>query len=245
MRAQLHSELLKVRTTRTVAVLLLAAIALTVLGVVVEGLSATVAALSTEDTQRSLIGDYGASNAVLLSAFAGLLLVTSEFRYGTIRPTLVFEPRRHVVVTAKLAVAALTGALFGVVCVALSFGAGYTVLAVRDVQSALTGTHTLVLVFGPVVAAALTAMMGVAIGALVRNQVGAIVTLVVYALVIEGLIFAAIPTVGRYLPATASSALGGMPDENLLAPGAAAAVVVAWTFAFAAAAVVRTDRSDV
>jgi ABC-2 type transport system permease protein len=227
-----------------VAILLLVAIVLTVLGVVVEGLSATLAALSTEDTQRSLIGDYGASNAVLVSAFAGLLLVTNEFGYGTIRPTLVLEPRRRVVVTSKLAVAALIGAFFGVFCVALSFGVGHTVLAVRHVESALTGTDTLVLVFGPIAASALTAVIGAAIGALVRNQVGAIVTLVVYALVIEGLIFAAVPSVGRYLPAAASSALGGMPDENLLPPGPAAIVVVAWTVAFAVVAVVRTDRSD-
>jgi ABC-2 type transport system permease protein len=131
-----------------------------------------------------------------------------------------------------------------VFCVALSFGVGHTVLAVRHVESALTGTDTLVLVFGPIAASALTAVIGAAIGALVRNQVGAIVTLVVYALVIEGLIFAAVPSVGRYLPAAASSALGGMPDENLLPPGPAAIVVVAWTVAFAVVAVVRTDRSD-
>jgi hypothetical protein len=35
-----------------------------------------------------------------------------------------------------------------------------------------------------------------------------------------------------------------MPDENLLPPGPAAIVVVAWTVAFAVVAVVRTDRSD-
>ncbi len=245
MTAQVHSELLKIRTIRTVAVLLLVAVALALLGVVLEGRAATLAELATEDTQRTLIGDFGASNAVLLSTFVGLLLVTSEFRYGTIRPTLLFEPRRLVVLAAKLAAAALTGILFGVVCVALSFGAGLAVLAARDVDLALTGTHTLVLVFGPIAASALTAMMGVAIGALIRNQVGAIVALFVYSLGVEAVVFAAAPSVGRYLPAQASSGLGGMPDANLLAPGLAGVVVVAWALAFAAAAVVRTERSDV
>jgi ABC-type transport system involved in multi-copper enzyme maturation permease subunit len=243
--AQLRSELLKVRTTRTVSVLLAAALALAILGVLVEGLSVTVATLSTEDTQRSLVGDYGASNGPLLAAFAGLLLVTGEFRYGTIRPTLLFEPRRRVVLAAKLVAAALVGGVFGLACVVVSFGAGVAVLAVRDVPWALTGAHAVVLAVGPVAAAALTATIGVAIGALVRNQVGAIVALVVYAFVVEGLVFAAVPAIGRYLPAAASSALGGIPDENLLAPGVAAAVVLAWAAAFAAAAVVRTERSDV
>jgi hypothetical protein len=36
-----------------------------------------------------------------------------------------------------------------------------------------------------------------------------------------------------------------MPDEGLLAPGPGAAVLLAWTLAFAVAAMVRTDRSDV
>jgi hypothetical protein len=243
--AQLHSELIKVRTIRTVGMLFLAVVALTLLGVLIEGFSATLGELATEETQRTLIGDYGASTAVLLSTFVGLLLVTGEFRYGTIRPTLLFEPRRRVFLGAKLAAAALTGALFGAVCVALSFGAGLAVLAARDVDVALTGDHVLVLVVGPVAASALTAMLGVTIGALIRNQVGAILVLAVYALVIESLLFAAAPSVARYSPAQAGSALGGMPDEGLLTPGLGAAVLLAWTLAFAAAATVRTDRSDV
>jgi len=245
MKAQLHSELLKLRTTRIVAAFLLAVVALTLLTVPVEGFSTELGELATENVQRTLIGDYGASNAVLLSTFVGLLLVTSEFRYGTIRPTLLFEPRRRVFLAAKLVAAALTGMLFAVVCVALSFGAGLAVLAARDVDVALTGTHVVVLVFGPVAASAGTAMLGVAIGALIRNQVGAIIAVVVYTLAIEALIFAAIPSVGRYLPGQASSALGGMPDEGLLVPGLAAVVVGGWTVAFVAAAIVRTDHSDV
>ncbi len=245
MRQQLRSELLKIRTTRTVAAFLLAVVCLTLLGVLVEGLSADLGELATADMQRTLIGDYGASNAVLLSAFVGLLLVTSEFRYGTIRPTLLFEPRRRVVLAAKLAAAALTGILLAAICVALSFGAGLAVLAVRDVDVELTRSHTMVLVVGPIAASALTAMLGVAIGALVRNQVGAIIAVVVYTLAIEALIFAAVPSVGRYLPGQASSALGGMPDENLLAPGPAAAVALAWAVAFVAAAIARTDHSDI
>ena len=49
---------------------------------------------------------------MFFATLAGLLAVTSEFRYGTIRPTLLFEPRRRVVLAAKLAAAALAGVLF-------------------------------------------------------------------------------------------------------------------------------------
>jgi hypothetical protein len=51
--------------------------------------------------------------------------------------------------------------------------------------------------------------------------------------------------VGRFLPGKAGDGLAGLPDEHLLAPGAGAAVLVAWTFALVIAASVRTERSDV
>ena len=244
MSRQLRSELLKLRTTRTATVLLLVAGALALLVVFVDGLTLTTDELAREDEQRTLLGS-AATNAVLFATFVGLLAVTNEFRYGTIRPTLLFEPRRRVVLAAKLAGAALAGVLFAAVCVALSFGAGLAILAARDVDVALTAPHTLTLVFGTVAASALSAMLGVTVGALIRNQVGAIVALFAYVLTVDAVLFAALPSVGRYQPSQAGNALAGLPTEELLTPGVGAAVLVAWTLAFIAFAVVRTDRSDV
>ncbi len=241
---QLRSEFLKMRTTRTTALLLLGAAALTLLGVFVEGLSPKLDKLAQEDTQRTLLGA-GASGAVFFATLAGLVAVTSEFRYGTIRPTLLFEPRRRVVLAAKLAAAALAGILFAVICLALSFGAGLAILAARDVNVALTDAHTLALVFGTVAAAALSAMLGVTVGALIRNQVGAIVAVVAYSFLVDAVLFATVPSLGRYLPGKAGDALSGRPVEHLLAPGPGAAVLVAWTLAFVAVATVRNDRSDI
>jgi hypothetical protein len=241
---QLRSELCKLRTTRTPALLLLAAVSLALLGIVAPGLSRTLGALAEEDTQRSLIGS-AATNAVFFSVFVGLLAVTTEFRYGTIRPTLLFEPRRRVVLAAKLAATALTGVLFAVVCVAVSFGAALVLLSIRDVDFALTPGHTLAIAVGTLVASALIAMLGVAFGALIRNQVGAIVALAVYIVAVEGVLFATVPAVGRVLPGEAANGLAGMPTDHLLAPGVGAAALVAWTLAFVAAAMVRDERSDV
>lgn len=244
MSAQFRSEVLKLRTTRTAAVFVLVAVALTLLGAVAEGLSTTLDELAQEDVQRSLIAD-PTTNAAFLALFVGLLAVTGEFRYGTIRPTLLFEPRRRIVLAAKLAASALVGLLLAVVCVALSFGAGLGILAGRDVGVELTRTHALVLVFGPIAAGACSAMIGVAVGALIRNQVGAIVAVAVYALVVDAVLFATVPSVGRYLPGKASDALAGRAVDDLLTPGLGGAVIVAWTLAFIAAAIARTDHSDV
>ena len=187
----------------------------------------------------------GASGATFCATFVGLIAVTSEFRYGTIHPTLLFEPRRRVVLAAKLVATAIAGGLFAVICLALSFGAGFAILSARSVDVAPTGARLLALAIGSVAAAALSAMLGVAIGALIRNQVGAIVAVVAYAFLVDALVFAAVPSVGRYLPGKAGDALTGQPMEHLLAPALGGAVLVAWTLVFVASATVRTDRTDI
>jgi ABC-2 type transport system permease protein len=240
---QLRSELLKLRTTRTLAALLLAAAALTAFGACVEGLSPTLAKLAQEDTQREMFG--AGITAVLLATVAGLVAVTSEFRYGTIRPTLLFEPRRRVVLAAKLATAALVGVLFALVCVAVAFGAGFAIVAARGVDVALTSGDAVAIVLGTIAASALSAMIGVALGTLIRNQAGAIVALIAYVVAIDAALFAALPTVGRYLPGKAGDALAGRAVDDLLAPGIGAAVLAAWTLAFVVAASVRSDHGDV
>lgn len=243
MTGQLRSELVKTRTTRTLAMLVLAAAALTLLGALLEGLSPGRDQLSQESTQRELFS--ASSGAVFFATLAGLVAFTSEFRYGTIRPTLLFEPRRRVVLAAKLAAGAAAGVLLGALCVALAFGMGLTILAARDISVQLTGAHAFTLACGTVIASALGAMLGTAVGALIRNQVGALVAVVAYAFLIDAGLFATVPSAGRYLPGKAGDALSGLPTDGLLAPGAGAAAMIAWVLAFVVAAGLRTEWTDV
>jgi hypothetical protein len=240
---QLRSELLKLRTTTTMALLLLCAVALAVFGVCSEGLSPGLAKLAQEDTQRSMFS--GGTSGVFFATLAGVIVVTSEFRYGTIRSTLLVEPRRRLVLAAKLAAGAIAGFVFVVACVGASFAAGLTILAVRGVDVALSGPHALTLVFGTIAAGALSAMLGVAVGALIRNQTGAILAVAAYAFLVDAVLFAAAPSVGRFLPGKSGDALAGLPKDLLLSPVLGGAMLVAWTVAFVAAAGVRNDRSDV
>jgi ABC-2 type transport system permease protein len=243
MTHQLRSEILKLRTTSTTTVLLLAAVGLTLLAVFVEGLAPTARALAKESTQREMFS--AVTSAVLFATFAGVIAVTAEFRYGTIRPTALIEPRRRVVLGAKLLAAAMTGVAFGVICAGVAFGAGMSLLAVRGVDVALTGTHTLTLVFGSTVVSALSAMLGVAVGTLIRNQAGAIVAVVAYSVAVDATLFASVPTLARWLPGKAGDALIGLPKDELLSPAAGALVLLAWAVAFAVAAILRNDRTDV
>jgi len=241
--AQLRSELLKLRSTRTTIGLLLTTIGVVLLGVVAQGLSFTLAELASEDKQRDLFGS--ATGAILIAIFAGVIVMTSEFRYGTVRPTLFVEPRRRIVVAAKLAASALVGLVFGAVGVAAAFGAGEAILLGRDIGFAVSEGHVAALVVGTIVGSALCAMIGVAVGALIRNQVGAIIALAAYSLAVDAVLFAAVPSLGRYLPAQASNAFAGLTGADLLSPAAGAAVLSAWTIALAAFAVLRTERTDI
>ena len=240
---QLRSELLKLRTTRTTAGLLLVQVAVILLSVLAQGLSVDAAELRKLDPQRTLFGS--ATTATLFAAFVGMLTVTNEFRFGTIRPTLVVEPRRRVVLGAKLVVSALAGVVFGAVGVGVTFGAALPVLSGRHVDLALDGGTVALIVGGTVAASALWALLGVGVGALLRHQIGAIVALVAWSSVVEGVLFAFVPSVGRYLPGQAANGLTGAAAKELLSPGPGAAVLAAWAIALAIAATIRTDRSDV
>jgi ABC-type transport system involved in multi-copper enzyme maturation permease subunit len=239
----LRSELLKLRTTRTTWGLLLVEIALVVLAVVAQGLSSTALELEFADNERTLFGS--GTGATLIAAFVGMLSVTTEFRYGTIRPALVFEPRRRRLLAAKVAVSAFAGLLLGMIGAGLAFAIGLPILSARSVGLAL-GDRDLVLIgVGTVAASVAWAVLGVAVGALVRHQIGAIVALVAWNTVVESIFLAFVPGVGRYLPGNAGNALAGAAGEKLLSMGAGGAVIAAWALALALAASVRTDRTDI
>ena len=105
MIAQVRAELLKLRTTRTTIGLILAMIALILLFTLLTGLLTHPSGLTSRQDQRQLLSV--SSFAGVFSALAGVLLVTSEYRYGTIRPTVLFNPARSRVLSAKVIAGAL------------------------------------------------------------------------------------------------------------------------------------------
>jgi hypothetical protein len=243
MIAQLRSELLKLRTTRTTLWLLLGAVATVLLEVFGDVFSATLPTISTEHEQRVVFG--AGTLGALFAAYTGIILVTNEFRYGTIRPTLLFQPRRRTVMGAKLAAVALVGAGFGAVGVALSFAAGFAALDARAVDFVVSGGHMALAAGGTIAGCVLGAMVGVAIGTLIRHQVGAIVFAAAWFFTLEQIVFNAAPSMGRYLPGQATSALGGVTTPHLLSPTAGGLALIGWTFALAALSIARTERGDI
>jgi hypothetical protein len=108
---------------------------------------------------------------------------------------------------------------------------------------------------GAVIGSALLAAAGAGAGSLIRQQTGAVIAVVAWALVIELVVGATVTTVGRFLPYTAAAMLagdtngGGMPQiphgATALPYPAAIAVLAAIAAAVAVAAALTTVRHDV
>jgi ABC-2 type transport system permease protein len=241
--AQTKAELLKVRSTRTTIGLVVGMIALILLFALLSGLLTSAPNLSSTENQRGLLSV--GSLAGVFSALAGIMLVTSEYRFGTIRPTFLFTPRRSRVVAAKLLAGVLAGVAFGIVGEGLGFAIGYVALSERGIDYVLSSSQTLLLLFGTLAGVALWGAIGVGLGVIVRNQVGSIIGLLAWGFVVENLLFAFVPSVGRFAPAHASDALTGLTTDHLLPAAAGGAVLVVWAIALALAGVALVNRRDV
>ena len=243
MIAQVRAELLKVRSTRTTLGLALGMILLTLLIVVLTGLLNHAVALSSKQDQLNLFGNAGV--ALIFASLAGVLLITSEYRYGTIHPTFLFTPRRSRLLSAKLIAGLLAGLVFGAAGVGLALGIGSLILSARGIPSALDSGEVTQLLLGGLAAIALRGAFGVGLGAIVRNQVGAVIGLLAWDFVVNGLLFGLTPSVGRFMPTTAADALMGLGTKHLLPPAAGGAVLLGWTAMLALAGLLLTLRRDV
>jgi ABC-2 type transport system permease protein len=149
-----------------------------------------------------------AANANVLFLILGIIGMTQEYRHRTATPTFLTSPRRGHVVVAKLVAYALAAVPFALLVVAVN----YVVVAIhagaRGAAPALNGDNLSTLAMSGL-ALVIYAVIGVGLGALLRNQVGAIVGGLVYLFVIEPIIRAIPATAGAYkwMPGGALEAL--------------------------------------
>jgi len=243
MIPQMRAELLKIRSTRTTIGLILGMMALILLITLLTGLLSHPSGLASREDQRELLGL--SSLTGVFSALAGVLLVTSEYRFGTIRPTILFNPVRSRVLAAKVAAGALAGLVFGVLGEAIGWGVGYAILGGRGITVVLSAGDILLLTIGGLAGAALWGAIGAGLGAIIHNQVGAIITLLAWGLVVDNLLFGLVPSVGRFMPVRASDALMGLRVNHLVSPGAGAVLLIGWAGALALVGIALSVRKDI
>jgi ABC-2 type transport system permease protein len=238
-----RAELLKLRTTRVVYVLAGTAL-------LFAGLTGTIVAVEDglgEDPGLELAQIVALS--AILALVVGILLTTNEYRHGTITSTFLVMPRRPRVLLAKLAAGAIGGIVLGLAVAAVSFG-----IAIPGIHGNGDVIHLdlqLLDGIGRLVASyTLSLLVGVAIGAIVQNQAGAIVAAFGWLFVVEsilnivvGLIVDADSPIAPYL---LGAALGGVigGDPDLLEAGWAVLLSCAYVVVLSVAGAVAMVRRD-
>ena len=99
---------------------------------------------------------------------------------------------------------------------------------------------------GTVIAGACFGMLGVALGAITRNTVGAIVAAVGWALFVEVITLGNVaPSLEKWFPVGASIGLTNPPDPGVLTPAVAGVVLTGYAVAMLVAASRTTIRRDI
>jgi ABC-2 type transport system permease protein len=242
MSALLRAELFKQRSTRTSLAVAAGMVGLVAFAVLIHGLGVGTDNADTASEQLTVVLGPGELLGVLFAGLLGAMSVTAEIRHGTIRPTFLVTPWRDRVVAAKAATSILIGAGFGLAASAVAAAVGTATLRARGIDVLLdSGDYTL-LIAGGAAAAALWAAIGVGVGAIVRNQVPALIGLCVWLLFVENLLLgdvANLSDIARFLPGAAAQGLAGQDPDTLLTP---AVGLVLLTF-YAAAAVIVAARA--
>jgi hypothetical protein len=241
----LGSELLKIKTApRTLLGLLLAELAIVAIGTastidsaVNSGAPPGFEAPEARNLERDLIGVVGSS--LLFALILGVLVITWEYRHGTITQTFLVTPVRDRVLAAKALAAGLVGAALVVPALLLML-----VIAEIWVSDRLQfGGHELGLIGRTFLAAAIVAVLGLEIGASTARQLGAILVAFAWAAFAEPAL-SIWHSLHPYLPIRAIDGVLGSSDESM-SFGRGLTTAIVYVAALGLLALVLTRRRDI
>ena len=251
----LVSEFTKFRTVRSTVWTLLVAVVLMI------GISALFSAVTASQYHTFDAADRATFNPVSISlsgmmfavvAFGvlGVLMISGEYSTGMIRSSLTAVPRRLPVLWGKLAVFA--GVIFSISLVAsfICFFLGQALLNSHHLGVSIAAPGALRSIIGAALYGTVSGMIGVALGALLRNTAAGIATFAGVFFVIPpltGLLPASISDhLSQYLPSYAGEALwgGARGVTNALSPWTGFAVLCGYAVVVIAAAALRLRRVD-
>ena len=237
MTALIKGELIKTVSTRTLLGYAVTGVALAIANVVI--VTQFSGDLDTVSDKQEAIA--GLPIVVLLF---GLVGAAGEYRHRTAAPAALAAGRdRALLLLARTGAYALTGVAVGALMVAVALVLGLPLLAAHPEPG--LGSHNVALVVGgSLIAAALSAIIGVAVGALVRNQVAGVVGALILAFVVSPLIAVIDETAVEFTPFGAAFALAGDPQAGTLSWGGDALLLVAWTVPLMIAAIIAERRRD-
>jgi ABC-2 type transport system permease protein len=236
MTALLRGELIKAVTTRTVFAYAALVVALAIANVLILTMSEDL--LTVANKQAAISG-----LPPLLILF-GLVGAAGEYRHRTAAPAaLAAGGRRGRLLFARAGAYAVTGLVLATLTAAVTLALALPLLSGEPGPGLGSGKIAAV-VAGSILGAGLCAIMGVAAGALVRNQVAGVVGALILMFVGMPLLNIADETAAELTPFGAAVGLAGDPTIDTLSWGEAGLVLAAWTVPLLLAAVVVERRRD-
>ena len=233
-----RAELLKLTTTRMVWGFLGALLAIVAIANIVGVLATPAEELAGEENQSGFFG--AAASGIIFVLLLGVMLMAGEFRHGTITQTLLITPNRWKVLVAKLAAGGALGLAFGAAAEVFSVITAVPMLTLKGIDLAL-GNEAVELVFGTLLTTTLAAMLGVALGTLIRNQVFAIILVFALLLIVEPIVTGIIEgrwpgsDIPKFFPGHTIAATLDPEGDDVLSRGGATAVFAVYIAVLAAA----------
>jgi ABC-2 type transport system permease protein len=253
MRRLIAAEFRKLFATRTWLWLLLAAMELTALfvWVTIVGNSSSankVPPLSSVAGQQTVLSIAAGTAGGMIAVLAALGM-TGEFRHQTATVTFLATPRRSLVLLAKLVTYALAGVGYAVICAAEGAAIALPWLSGKGIHVSLTGASIPAVLATVVVTVVIYSLIGTGLGAVLRDQVVAVVALLVYLFAIEPIVMRipGLASVAIYLPGPAGNALSRTHQAALsyLPPWQGGILLALYAGAAVAAGMWLTVRRDV
>jgi ABC-2 type transport system permease protein len=238
----IRSELTKLTATRSTWVLAAAAGIFCALWTVV---SIVAGGQPGDDGIRTAYQN--AQQAFLFSLIVGILGMTGEYRHQTITWTFLASRDRRRVLLAKFAAYGLIAGLgIAVVAACCTAAAATVTLGLRGLPLTAPGLAQVLL--GATASTTVYAMLGVCLGALIRNQAAAIAVAFGWFYYAEYLLVWLLPEVGKWVPGGAAKSLIGFSLDGtltLLPAWIGGPVFLGYTVVFGVLAYVITTRRDV
>lgn len=243
MTRLIYADLLRIRTTRTIAWYLAGLIIGVGLGVTGQMVTLSAEELEQEQIFLDTLEASGASTILML--IYGLIGFAGEHRHGTITQMFLATPVRERVVAAKVITFSFVGLLLGLFAIALTIAMALPWMAAKGAQADVFDRDAVLLLLGIVATATLWGGLGAAFGAIAPNQVAAIVIVFTWFFVIENIISGLLPAIAPYTPGGAARGLMGVDEDELLPMGAAATVTAGYVLALSALGAALVMRRDV
>lgn len=239
------AEFLKMRTTRSFWWVALLAVGLAVL-VTILGLAT--GSTESEGDARSLISNMGVPGLFMI--VLGVIGAAGEYRHGTITSTFLVAPDRRRVIVAKAIAYAVGGLGVGVVSAALVLALSVPWLASQghSLGSLGLGAGDLARIAGGSLAyTAISGALGVAVGALVTNQVTAVVGVFVVLFLVDPVVAALAHPYGKFSLQGLGMKLSGGGDAGyeLFPLGVAALVYLGYAAGLLGVSAAIATRRDV